>query len=76
MENMNIGMNWPYLTIQIVNVLLLLMWVALAVVAFWQMRHRRLGDLAHVLWVIVILFVPLLGALAFLITRPGVAERL
>lgn len=65
------GISWPFLVIQIVNIVLALSWIILIFVAFVKMRQRRLGELAHILWVIVIIFVPVLGALAFLITRPG-----
>jgi hypothetical protein len=69
------GTNWPFLVIQIVNILLLLSWIVLIVIALLKMRQRLFGELAHVLWVIVIIFVPVFGALAFLITRPGVPEQ-
>lgn len=65
------GFGWPFLVFQIVNVLLLLLWIVLIFVALFKLRDRHLGEVAHVLWVLVILIVPVLGALAFLITRPG-----
>jgi hypothetical protein len=69
------GIAWPFLVVQILSLLLMLLWIVLVIVSFWKMRQRRFGELAHILWVIVIIFVPVFGALAFLITRPGMPEQ-
>ncbi len=68
------GISWPFLAVQIFNLTVLLLWIILTIVAFVKMRHRRFGELAHILWIILIIFVPVLGALAFLVTRPGTPE--
>jgi hypothetical protein len=72
---METGIAWPFVAIQITNLAVAILWIVLMIVAFWQLRQRQLGDLTHVLWVILIIFVPLLGALAFLITQPGGATQ-
>ena len=43
----------------------------LAIVALTRLRRCQLDETALVLWVIVILLIPLLGALAVFIVRPG-----
>ncbi|NOK61980.1 MAG: hypothetical protein GFH27_549289n326 [Chloroflexi bacterium AL-W] len=64
-------MNYTLLVLQIMNITIIIMWIVLAIRAFNQMRHRVFSDMAHILWVAVIIFIPILGALAFLMTKPG-----
>ncbi len=66
-----IGLDMTVWALQIVNFLILAGWPVLAIVALMRLRHCRLDDTARVLWVIVILLIPLLGAVAFFIVRPG-----
>lgn len=56
---------------QMVNFLILAGWIMLTIVALTRLRRCQLNETARVLWVIVILLIPLLGALAFFITSPG-----
>ncbi len=66
-----IGLDMTVWALQIVNFLILVGWLVLAVVALTRLRRCQLDDTARVLWVIVILLIPLLGAVAFSIVRPG-----
>ncbi len=66
-----IGLDWTVWALQIVNFLILAGWLVLAIVTLTRLRRCRLDDTARVLWVIVILLIPLLGAVAFFIVRPG-----
>jgi len=66
-----IGLDWTVWALQIVNLLVLAGWLVLAIVALTCLRRCRLDDTARVLWVIVILLIPLLGALAFFVVRSG-----
>jgi hypothetical protein len=66
-----IGLDRTVWALQIVNFLILAGWLVLDIVALTRLRRCRLDDAARVLWVIVILLIPLLGALAFFIVRPG-----
>lgn len=50
-------------------------WLAAIFAAIIGLRRRQMDDVARVLWVILIVMVPLLGALAFFIMQPGAAER-
>ncbi len=66
-----IGLDWTVWALQIVNFLILAGWLVLDIVALTRLRRCRLDDTARILWVIVILLIPLLGALAFFIVHPG-----
>jgi len=46
-------------------------WPVLTLIALFRLRQRALQSAETVLWVIVIIFAPVLGALAFLLTNPG-----
>jgi len=54
-----------------VNFVILAGWIVLAIVALTRLRRCQLDETARVLWVIDIVLIPLLGALAFFVVRPG-----
>ena len=56
---------------QLFILLLAFAWLALDLVALRRMGQRLLTQQARLIWVAVILLIPFLGALAFLIMRPG-----
>ncbi len=58
------------LLIQVLNFILIITWIVLAVLAFLRMRTANLSDSARVIWVLLIFFVPVAGAAAFLIAHP------
>lgn len=60
---------------QVLNFVILAGWLAMAFAALIRLRRRHLGEVARVLWAILIVVVPLLGALAFFIVRPGEPDR-
>ncbi|NOK57357.1 MAG: hypothetical protein GFH27_549309n92 [Chloroflexi bacterium AL-W] len=64
-------MNYGLLFAQLLNVFLLIMWIGLAIIALNQMRHRVLSGIVYPLWIAMIVFVPILGAMTFLLTKPG-----
>jgi len=66
----NSGLLFSY-AINAVVLILLGSWPILALVTLLRLRKLGLPSLETVLWVMVILFVPVFGALAFLILRPG-----
>lgn len=68
------GINWPLVAAQLLNIILVLAWVALAFIALRQLRHRQLGEWPRALWAALIILIPVVGASAFLIVRPG-AQR-
>lgn len=68
-----IGIDW-IMAIQELNLLILVGWIVLAIVALIRLRHRQLDQIVRVLWVIVVLLVPVMGALAFFIVEPGKSQ--
>lgn len=46
-------------------------WPVLAIATLFSLRNAPLPPLPQVLWALVIVVVPLLGALAYWIVRPG-----
>ena len=66
-----IGINWPLLFLQVLNIFLILIIPIFDIMALRQLGRRPLSESVRVLWVIVILFVPILGAVAFWLVRPG-----
>ena len=57
--------------IQVVNFLILMGWIVLAIVALMRLRRCQLDQIARVLWVIVVVAIPIMGALAFFIVNPA-----
>lgn len=66
----NSGLLFSY-AINAVLLILMCSWPILALVTLLRLRKLRLPSSDTVLWVIVILFVPVFGALAFLILQRG-----
>jgi hypothetical protein len=67
-------MLYPYATnigFVIVRLIIFLLWIGLALAALFSLRKRSLSDVATVLWTLIILFVPIAGALALWIVNPG-----
>jgi hypothetical protein len=46
-------------------------WLILAILALLQLRRQALPEVARAIWAAVILLVPIAGAVAFWIVRPG-----
>jgi hypothetical protein len=59
----------------IFNILLLVVWFTMAILALARLRHRQMTEIARVLWAFLIVLLPLFGGLAFLITQPGEPGR-
>ena len=61
--------NIPLLGFQILNITLLVTWITLDILALFRLRKEELRAEVEIVWVIVILLIPILGALAFFIVR-------
>jgi hypothetical protein len=59
------------LAFQIFNILLLAAWLVLAVAALLQLRHAALSESIRLGWAALIVLIPIIGAIAFFIVRPG-----
>ena len=63
-----IGVNVGYLLIQCA---LPALWLLLSLFALLQLRRDSLPPAALAIWTVFVVVVPFLGALAYLIVRPG-----
>jgi hypothetical protein len=68
-----VGIGTGELMIIAVNLVIVLLWPGLALLALFSLRRQGLTGTVLALWVLIIVAVPFLGALAFLIVRPGIA---
>lgn len=64
-----IGIDWALLVTQIINVLILVGWVVLAIVALRRLRRPELDHFERALWTLAILVLPLMGVLTFWLFR-------
>lgn len=62
--------NFPILFFQILNIALIILWAVLALYALRALGRRAVSEPVRLGWTILILFVPVLGAAAFLIVHP------
>ncbi len=56
------------------NLILLLAWPVASIIALIGLRQRQLEEIPRAIWAVLIVIVPLLGAIAFLIVQPGESE--
>jgi len=67
-------METPFLIAQIINIILvamLLLWPILSLIALFSLRKKPLSVETKTIWVLIILLIPVLGALAYYIIKPG-----
>jgi predicted neutral ceramidase superfamily lipid hydrolase len=64
-------MSSNFFLIQIINFIIVLAWVALGILCLLRLSKRQMTSTAKALWVLIILAIPLLGAIAFLVVKPG-----
>ena len=60
-----------FMLFQSLQCVLVLAWLGLSAAALVSLRKRPMSDVARVLWATLIVAIPLLGAAAFWIVRPG-----
>lgn len=68
------GINFGFLLVQLFNLVLLLGWPLLSLLALLALRGRGLTGTTLAIWVLIIVAVPFLGALAFWVVRPSVGQ--
>lgn len=64
-------LNTGLFAAQLLNIAPLLAWIGLATSALFRLRKEELADIAQVIWTVIILLIPIFGALAFFIVRSG-----
>lgn len=65
-------MSYGGFVLQILNILILLGWIVLSLIAWFKLRDRNLPPTTKAVWALVIC-VPILGAIAFWIVNPNEA---
>lgn len=55
---------------QLLNIGVLVLWLVLIILALFQIRKRALSSSSQIAWTLIVLLIPVLGALAFLIVSP------
>ena len=65
------GLNLGFLASSIVSLVIFLGWLVLAVLALLALRNRKLPTASTAIWALIIIGVPVLGAVAFLIVKPS-----
>ena len=68
---MSLGFNFGVLLAQIFNIVLILGWIFLVVFALVKLKQRSLNSTTTALWVLIILLIPLFGAIVYLAFKPG-----
>ncbi|WP_299027084.1 PLDc N-terminal domain-containing protein [uncultured Thermanaerothrix sp.] len=63
-------LSYGFLFTQIFSLLLVLVWLGLVFYALLALRRRTLNATAKALWALIILAIPMLGAVAFFIVQP------
>jgi len=63
-----LGINWSFLIVQILSVG---SWPLFSIIALLALRRKHLTGTNQALWALLIVAIPILGALAFFIVRPG-----
>lgn len=64
----SLGINVENLIIQLIVIGI---WPILVLWTLFNLRRARLAEMSKAVWAILIIVVPILGALAFLIVKPG-----
>jgi hypothetical protein len=63
--------NFLFVMLQILNAVILVIWLFLVIRALQYLRTAKLSENIRLLWVAIVIFVPLIGALAVLNVRPS-----
>lgn len=67
----HLGINTGFLLFQIFNIVLLIGWPILSIVAILGLRKQNLSQITQALWVLIVLIIPFLGAIAYWLVRPS-----
>ena len=65
-----LGINTGFLIFQLCNIVLLVGWPILSIVAILGLRKQSLPQTTQALWVLIILVIPILGAIAYWLVKP------
>jgi hypothetical protein len=68
-------MNFGFALVTFFNLLLIAGWLVIALLALVQLRRANLPESARAVWALIILVIPVAGAIAYWIVRPGGESR-
>ncbi len=66
-----LGFSWALLLLQLLNISLVILAFALTIRACIQIWQRNLAPAAHIFWGLTVIFISLVGAIAFFVVQPG-----
>jgi glucan phosphoethanolaminetransferase (alkaline phosphatase superfamily) len=67
----NFGLNFGNFVVQILSWLFILGWLILSVVCLINIRKRTMTVMEKAIWTLIIVAIPLMGAIAYLIVKPA-----
>ncbi len=68
------NVDWVYGGLQLFNAALCLGWPLFSLLTVGHLRRRPLPAVAQALWVLIVVAVPYIGALAYWLVRPSARE--
>jgi len=57
--------------LQIINIVLLVSWIVLSVISLFKIKNKTLSSTTKAIWVLIVICVPILGAIALFIVNPS-----
>ncbi len=63
--------NWTLAALQGLNLLVLGAWIVLIAASLMRLRRCRMDQTARALWTLIVVLIPVVGALAFFVVEPG-----
>lgn len=64
------GIRGVFWLVQALQLLVLLAWIVCMFIALFGLRRQKISDAARALWALLIVAVPVMGAVAFWIVKP------
>jgi len=68
-----LGINWGFLIIQM---LFVGSWPLASIIALLALRRSRLTGISQAIWALLVVAIPILGALAYFIVKPSEKNQL
>ncbi|MCE1255050.1 MAG: PLDc N-terminal domain-containing protein [Anaerolineae bacterium] len=67
---MNAGFHPGFIIAQLINLVLIIAWLVLVLIALFSLKRRNLSASAKGIWALLIMIVPLMGAISYFIIQP------
>jgi len=64
----NFGISFLF---SIFNILLLVSWVVLSLISLFKIKNQNLSSTAKAIWVLIVICLPIIGAVALFIINPS-----